>query len=527
MKMRKLSGLILLLALLLGLALSAAAAQPEALLAADTLGDLGLFHGTGLQSDGTVNYALDRAPTRQEAVTMLVRLLGREKEAAGGTWSTPFTDVDGWAAPYVGCAYTAGLTKGTGPDTFGGSRTIRASEYLTLVLRAMGYESGKDFQWDSAWTLSDALGVTDGRYGANTVSFTRADVALVSRNALAAKTKSGAPLASVLGLKLPPSDLIVTFLDVGQADCILAGSDGHYLLVDAGNNADGGTVVSYLKARGVTSLDCVIGTHPHEDHIGGLDDVLRAFPVGELILPDKTAATASYEDVLDAAAEKNLSVTAPKVGTTVTLGSASYTIVAPNGDYGDELNNWSVGVRLSCGKNSFLLCGDAEAQAEADMLKNGQTLRADVLKVSHHGSNSSTTQAFLSAVDPDWAVISCGAGNDYGHPGAKTLSRLKAAGVKLFRTDEQGTVTAVSDGISLAWSAAAVADTAAHPGSASENTSAGTGKTSYVLNTSTKKFHRPDCRAVSAISAANRQTTDQDRAALIAAGYAPCGICEP
>lgn len=187
--MKKLIALLLALLLLFSLSAVAAAANDEAQAAADTLHDLGLFQGKGTNADGTPIYDLGAPPTRNEAVTMLVRLLGKEAEAKAANWSIPFTDVADWAKPYVGYAYANGLTKGTGDATFGGDSLITASQYLTFVLRALGYESGADFQWDKAWELSDRIGLTDGRYNAASGQFLRGDVAIISANALAAKLK--------------------------------------------------------------------------------------------------------------------------------------------------------------------------------------------------------------------------------------------------------------------------------------------------------------------------------------------------
>lgn len=160
------------------------AADSEATNAANSLHNLGLFNGTGTNADGTPIYDLDRAPSRFEAVTMLVRLLGKEGDAKEGNWNIPFTDIEEWAKPYVGYAYANGLTAGTSATTFGGSETITASQYLTFVLRSLGYESGKDFQWDKAWELSDKIGMTDGRYNVGSKDFLRGDVAIISNNAL-------------------------------------------------------------------------------------------------------------------------------------------------------------------------------------------------------------------------------------------------------------------------------------------------------------------------------------------------------
>ena len=188
--MKRLLALLLTACLLCSLAPMAFAASNEAVSAANDLHDLGLFQGVGTDKDGTPDYDLDRAPNRFEAVTMLVRLLGKEDEAKAGKWDTPFTDLTDWAKPYVGYAYANKLTNGVSDTKFGGTDTVTASQYLTFVLRALGYESGKDFQWDKAWELSDKLVFTKGQYNASS-AFTRGDVAIVSNNALSVKLKDG------------------------------------------------------------------------------------------------------------------------------------------------------------------------------------------------------------------------------------------------------------------------------------------------------------------------------------------------
>ena len=248
------------------------------------------------------------------------------------------------------------------------------------------------------------------------------------------------------------SELKVHFIDVGQADCILIESAGEFMLVDAGNNADGDLVVSYLEKAGVTKLSYVIGTHPHEDHIGGLDAVIDAFSIGKVILPAKEHTSKTFEDVLTAIEKKNLKITKPVVGTEYALGDASFVIIAPNGEYGDELNNWSVGIKLTYGDTSFVMCGDAESDAEKDILANGIDLSADVLKLSHHGSKTSNTKAFLDAVDPDYVVICTETDNSYGHPHKQVMDRLKDMDLEIYRTDEQGTIVATSDGKDITFS---------------------------------------------------------------------------
>lgn len=184
---KKIISLLLAIVMVCSIIPTAFAASDEAVTAADALHGLGLFNGTGTDANGKPIYDLDRAPSRAEAVTMLVRLLGKEEEAKGGNWNIPFTDVADWAKPYVGYAYANGLTSGTSATTFGGDATVTASQYITFVLRALGYQSGTDFQWDKAWELSDEIALTDGRYNADSKSFLRGDVAIISQNALLAK----------------------------------------------------------------------------------------------------------------------------------------------------------------------------------------------------------------------------------------------------------------------------------------------------------------------------------------------------
>lgn len=312
------------------------------------------------------------------------------------------------------------------------------------------------------------------------------------------------------------SSMEVHFIDVGQGDSALIRSGGQTLLIDAGENDQGDRVVSYLKSLGIERLDYVVGTHPHSDHIGGLDTVLRAFDVGTVILSPKAHTTRTFEDVLDAVEEKGLTLTKPVVGDEYPLGDATFRIIAPNGDYGDDLNNWSVGLQITDGETSFLFTGDGESQAEADMAANGISLRSDVLKLGHHGSSTSSSTLFLDAVDPDYAVISCGTGNSYGHPHQETLEKLEERGIQFFRTDQQGTIIAYSDGKTITWNTV---------GRQTEADSAA--GTSYVLNTSSKKFHLPDCRSVTQIQPENRQDSDSSREELLAEGYTACKNCNP
>lgn len=243
----------------------------------------------------------------------------------------------------------------------------------------------------------------------------------------------------------------VHFIDVGQGDAALIACDGHYMLIDAGNNDKGTTVQSYLMSQGVEKLDYVIGTHPDADHIGGLDVVIYKFDCDTIIMPDVANDTRTYDDVVQAMKSKGYQTTYPVVGETYTLGGAIFTIVAPNADYGNDMNDWSVGVLVQNGNNRFLFTGDAEEKAEEDILNNGIDISADVYAAAHHGSKTATSQAFLDKVSPTYVVISAGEGNKYGHPHAEVLNRLRAAGISVFRTDEQGTIVATSDGNDITW----------------------------------------------------------------------------
>lgn len=329
-------------------------------------------------------------------------------------------------------------------------------------------------------------------------------------------------------------ELKIHFIDVGQGDSILIQSGDYDMLVDAGENDKGDTVVTYLHSQGISTLDYVIGTHPHSDHIGGLDDVINNFSIDKVILPSVEHTTKTYEDVLNAIGSQGLKVTKPIAGDTYQLGDASFQIIAPNGNYGDELNDWSVGIKVTNGDTSFVMSGDAESQAESDICNNGLDISANVLKLGHHGSRTSTSGAFLNKVNPQAVVISCGMGNSYGHPHQETMTKLSAKGVQIYRTDEQGTVIATSDGKNITWSTQPSASKSA--GVAKETTKETTKAAdkpnnvvqakgiTYVLNTKSKKFHKGSCGS---LPTDNRSDTDMSRDEVIAAGYEPCKRCNP
>lgn len=239
----------------------------------------------------------------------------------------------------------------------------------------------------------------------------------------------------------------VHFIDVGQADCILLQADGENMLIDAGNNEDAEKITAYLHSQGVKTLKYVIGTHGHEDHIGGLDRVIKEFQIGTLFLPRPAYETVSYGDVLKAVKEKQLLPKVPKYKEKRNLGNANFLFITPDGegDY-EELNDSSIGIRFINGKHSFLLCGDISYHMESQLLKSRVYLHCDVLKVSHHGSSDTSSFGFLKKAAPRYAVISCGKDNDFGHPHQRTLEKIKKLEIQLFRTDEQGTIIFRSDG---------------------------------------------------------------------------------
>lgn len=325
--------------------------------------------------------------------------------------------------------------------------------------------------------------------------------------------------------------LKVHFIDVGQGDSILIQSGTENMLVDAGTNESGPAVAAYLKSLGITKLSYLIGTHPHEDHIGGVDDVIRAFDIGTVIMPDVSHTTRTYEDVLDALLEKEVRVVKPKPGDTYSLGEADFTILSPAADIAKQavkdgdLNNLSVGIRLAFGSNAFIMCGDAEAPSEKAMTESGLSLKADVLKLGHHGSSTSTCDEFLRAVSPSYAVISCGTDNSYGHPHKETMEKLAASGISVYRTDEQGTLVATSDGSQITWETdASSGSVEALPETVQENAPQ---TATYVLNKNTMKFHYPDCTSVSQMKEANKIYYEGSREEITGMGYSPCSQCNP
>lgn len=237
-------------------------------------------------------------------------------------------------------------------------------------------------------------------------------------------------------------------IDVGQGDSTLIMSKDGIVLVDAGPGSAEDSLVEYLKDVGITTIDYAIFTHPDEDHIGGADVVINNFEVKNVIMPNATKTTKTFEKMIEAIEQSNANVIEATSGASYTLGDIAFRILAPNKASYDATNNYSVVVKLTYGNNTFMLTGDAESESESEILAKypASELRADFLKVGHHGSSTSTSTAFLTAVSPSIASISCGEDNKYNHPHRETIEKLQGANIKVYRTDLLSTIVFVCDG---------------------------------------------------------------------------------
>lgn len=340
------------------------------------------------------------------------------------------------------------------------------------------------------------------------------------------------------------SSFQVHYIDVGQADAALVICDGDAMLIDGGNRADSDLMYSYLKSVGVDHLNFVIGSHGHEDHIGGISGALQYASVDTVYCSVTDYNSKAFENFKNAAKKHGASVEVPEPGYTFNLGSAACQIIGPVKEFEDP-NDTSIVIRIVYGETSFLFTGDAEVSAETAILDAGYTIDCDVLKVGHHGSSTSTGYRWLREAAPKYAVISVGVDNDYGHPAEATLSKLRDAEVTTYRTDMHGTVVCVSNGKDVTFL------TAKNPsGSPLDGAGEGGGHggisvplepengldspqngsdeiIKYILNVGTGKYHYPSCDSVSKMSEKNKKEVSATREEMIDEGYSPCGICRP
>lgn len=252
------------------------------------------------------------------------------------------------------------------------------------------------------------------------------------------------------GSKEVTSDLEVHFLDVGQGDCALLICEGKAMLIDAGDNSEGNKVVDYIQYQKIDKLDYVVATHPDADHIGGLDDVLKNVQCDEVLMTDEQKDTKTYEEVVDIIDDKGIKKREPKAGETFEFGCSEVTVLGPVSENEDSNNN-SIVLLVTHGDKKFLFSGDAETEEMEQICDSGADISANVYKVSHHGSATAADERFLDSVSPEFAVISCGEDNSYGHPHQEILLYLRQKNISTFRTDEQGTIVAVSDGEDITW----------------------------------------------------------------------------
>ena len=357
-------------------------------------------------------------------------------------------------------------------------------------------------------------------------------------------------------------EMKVHFMDVGQGDSTLITCGGHSMLIDTGDDSKGTAIQNYLKKQKVDELDYLVLTHPDADLIGVAPVIVTKFEIKKVFVSNYEKDNNTYRKLIEALDSEKLKYTTPKVGSQYSLGTAKITLLAPNGEY-DNPNDSSIALMVQNGNNKFLFTGDASEDAENDILDNDVDISADVYKVGHHGSKYSTSEEFFGSVNPAYAVISCGEDNSYGHPHAETLNTLRMNGVAVYRTDEDGTIIATSDGKKITFNVPASETwksgeptksgkekaknssqeesdsngiSSAKPKSQNEESptvieeipeeinDTETAELTYVLNVETNKFHKPSC---SFLPTKNRKDSSESRESIISQGYVPCKKCNP
>ena len=346
-------------------------------------------------------------------------------------------------------------------------------------------------------------------------------------NAAITKRNSNTPSSSTPDISQETSsELLVHFIDVGQADCIFIQNQEENVLIDAGNRGDFNTIEIYLKQAGIKKINHFVLTHPHEDHIGSAAQIIANFNIGKVYMTDAEADSSVYKSLIEELNKKEITPIYPSVGDNFSIGETAFTFLGPVSTYKD-VNSMSLVVRADFGSNSFLFTGDCTEEAEKDMLNEGVNLEADILKVGHHGSRESSSYVFLKAVNPVYSVISVGNDNDYGHPTEEALSRLNDVGTTLFRTDKSGTIIATCDGKDITWNTVGQE-------SSREHVSDGNGlvkdkdeveySSSYIGNKNSKVFHLPSCAS---LPKEENQIKFSSKQQAIDDGYEACQRCNP
>ena len=329
--------------------------------------------------------------------------------------------------------------------------------------------------------------------------------------------------------KTSSSQVIAHFIDVGQGDSIFIElPEGECMLIDAGESQYGSTVVSYIKGKGYSKVDYLIATHPHSDHIGGLTEVIQSLDIGSIYMTNAVHTTRTYENLLAAIKNKGKKMKRAKAGVEIiNTKNVKASFVAPVSDNYSDLNDYSAIVRLDHGKKSFLFTGDATTKSESEITAN---ISVDVLKVGHHGSDTSNGESFIKRISPSHAIIQVGKGNKYGHPTQSVIARLQRHGAKVYRTDESGTIIVTSDGSSIKVNSKATGkvkpptkNTQKANSKATENAdSKSTEKKSdvvYVTKTG-KKYHRGNCSSLSKSKIEIPLKEAREK-------YEPCKRCNP
>ncbi len=265
-------------------------------------------------------------------------------------------------------------------------------------------------------------------------------------NNLLNNKKGQAEPVSLERKELSKNTIDIHYIDVGQADCILITNKKQNILIDAGNNNDGQKLVKYFESLGINEFEYVFATHPHEDHIGGMDDIIRSFKIKKFYMPDVVTTSKTFEDMLDALEEKNIEVEIPKVDTKFSSLNAEFNILYVGNDE-NNLNDSSIVFKMTYQNKSFLFTGDASSNVESKILN--KDISADVLKVGHHGSKYSSSVSFLKKVNPKYAIIQVGKNNIYNHPTEETLNKLKKNNIKVLRTDIDGTIILSTNGTNI------------------------------------------------------------------------------